>query len=477
MSRTPNFATANPAPRIDPAAVLGLLCALAASALGGPIFHPPVECAVGPEPVGLAFGDVDADGDLDVATAIPSTNCIALLTNNGSGVLGSLVWIPISRGAESVYLEDLNGDGLPDLIAPAGDARTVSVRWNNGDGTWGADLAHPLSLRSNSVSSIEFGDVEGDGDVDMIVIRNGSGSLGGTPGDETGVHVLHNIGYGWFDDAPGDLYFQDRNPADARFVDLDDNGVRELLIAFRSIGSVVAGGLELSQNLGAAGFDPVGVPVGPQASSTFVRVGDVDGDGMPDVCTANVLNKPGIIRNTGGLTFATVGPIPTIGVVRCVDLDLRDVDLDGDLDCVISDPSNSVSRPSRIATVLNDGTGRFLPARTTPVAPPLPGASVTDLDALEIDDLNGDGYPDVVVALPDNGTVCVLHNKGPQPAIDLCFADLNEDGRVDASDFVYFAARFGQTVYPYYLGDLSGDGVVNTTDFTILAADFGLVCP
>ena len=463
--------------RFDVAIVIVMLGTISATASAGPVFLPPVDYPVGPDPSGLAIGDIDGDGDLDIVTAIPSTNCVAVLTNDGAGVFGGLVWIPISSQATSVYLADVNGDGRLDLIAPERFGRSVSVRWNNGDGTWSADLVYPISTWTNAITSIECGDVDGDGDVDMIVAKNGSFALGGTPGSNTGVYVLHNNGFGWFGDAPGDLYFNGTNPTDVRLADLDGDTVQELVVAFRAIGSVVPGNLAAFRSLGAAGFETVGSPIGNHASADLVRIGDIDGDGVPDVCAVQQLSRPRMMRNTGGLTFAADVTIPTIGVIRSYGFELSDIDLDGDLDCVIADGSNIVSKPSRIATLLNDGSGLFPPPRMSPVSPPVPGESVTLLSRPAVGDVNGDGYPDVVVTLPDNGTVCVLMNKGPQPPSDLCFADITGDGKVDVEDFTVFATRFGEPVYPYFYGDFNGDGVVNGTDFPVLAGAFGTVCP
>jgi len=449
---------------------------ISATVNAGAIFWPPLDYAVGPNPAGLAVGDIDNDSDMDIVTAIQSANSVAILKNDGSGALGALEWVPISTSPQSVYLADVNADTRLDLIAPARDGRTVSVRRNNGDGTWSPSLTYSLTASSNSISSIAFGDVDGDTDVDMILAKNGSYALGGAPGSNTGVWVLKNTGTGEFA-VPGTLYYSGRNPADVRFVDLDGDGARELLVGFHAIGSVVPGGLETFQNHGVAGFDATGVQVGNGGNTRFLAIGDVDGDLVPDVWAANVLNRPRAMRNMGALAFDADVVVPLLGSIRCTGFDLADIDLDGDLDCLIADYSNYVTKASRVATAINDGAGYFYPARTSPVASPTPGNSVTETGAIKVVDLNTDGYPDAIVILPDNGSVCVLFNKGSQPATDLCFADLNDDFKVDTKDFNLFASRFGTTVAPYYYGDLDGDGVVDIQDFSVIAGAFGTSCP
>jgi hypothetical protein len=108
---------------------------------------------------GLKLGDVNGDGKVDLVTA--SSNTLTVQFGDGAGNFAAGTDYPIAYGGYSVTLADLDSDG--DL-----DAFNDSIFWNNGDGTFSAEM----SIGSNG-RGYAAGDINGDGILDFVDGRAG----------------------------------------------------------------------------------------------------------------------------------------------------------------------------------------------------------------------------------------------------------------------------------------------------------------
>lgn len=116
--------------------------------------------------VGAVNGDWDGDGDLDIAWANHSGGGVTIRINNGDGTfsLGDYTFFSSNGQSEELETGDFNEDGIPDLIVANGYDLNFAYLEGHGDGKFGS-----LSLLSgNQASGLCAADFDNDGDMDVI---------------------------------------------------------------------------------------------------------------------------------------------------------------------------------------------------------------------------------------------------------------------------------------------------------------------
>jgi Leucine-rich repeat (LRR) protein len=127
-------------------------------------------------PTSLTTGDVDGDGDIDAIVSANLAATATVLLNNGNGTYTVSAIFATGAQSREVQLGDMDGDGDLDLIGISANNNTVTVRLNNGLGDFTAlATAAPYSV-GTSPQSVAIGDVDGDGDLDIVVANSFSNS-------------------------------------------------------------------------------------------------------------------------------------------------------------------------------------------------------------------------------------------------------------------------------------------------------------
>jgi len=156
------------------------------------------EVAVGILPRQVVFGDVDGDGDLDLLTVNVgytinyASSKVSVRLNNGTGTFsgGSEVTIGPQFGAgtgTSIFLGDIDGDSDLDFVATSNVGGTVAVCRNNGTGTFVAERI----IVGNVADSAVLGDVDNDGDLDLLVNEPPGGRVYVCPNDGNGTFTIY----------------------------------------------------------------------------------------------------------------------------------------------------------------------------------------------------------------------------------------------------------------------------------------------
>jgi FG-GAP-like repeat/FG-GAP repeat/PASTA domain len=332
--------------------------------------------ATGRTPQSVAIGDLNGDGTPDLVTA--NRNTISVLLNRGNGSLQVRRDYRIG-GAYSVAIGDVNGDAKPDLAAADGGA--VSVLLNRGDGSFQAKLDY--ATRGGPIS-VAIGDLNGDGKPDLASANYTS------PGVNT-VSVLLNRGDGSFQ-APLDFATGD-GPRSVAIGDLNGDGKPDLATA-NAYDSTVSVLLSRGDGSFRARRD---YATGEGLRS--VAIGDLNGDSKPDLATANSGHYRGatasVLLNRGDGSFRAHRDYGTAGEPRSVAI--GDLNGDGKPDLATA---NTYYHP--VSVLANKGDGNF--------GPELGYATGLGPESVAIGDLNGDGKPDLVTANDFASTVSVLVN-------------------------------------------------------------------
>lgn len=143
-----------------------------------------IPTVVGGEPTGVTLGDYDGDGDLDAAVSLVDTDQFAVLFNDGLGIFATqqAEWID-GESPRGIASADIDGDGDLDIATANGGTDNAGVLLNDGAGNFGSETLYPVGFNPQRVI---FGDLNSDGDPDMIV------------GTTSSVDTLLNNGDGTF---------------------------------------------------------------------------------------------------------------------------------------------------------------------------------------------------------------------------------------------------------------------------------------
>jgi gliding motility-associated-like protein len=301
---------------------------------------------------------------------------------------------------------DLDGDGKPDLIGTRNDGGTDLIILHNKStvGSVAYDRYDKTNLPvlniGQSTQHIACGDLNGDGKPDVVASRGGSTAntiyifrnmSGATPNFANAIELFLDI---------GNLARQ------ISINDLNDDGKPEIIVA----NSANTSNLYIFQNQSSNGTlninpTPIKLTVSGAPNSLALEVQDFDNDGKPDIIASqNQGANLFFLKNTStaAVNFAAAQTISVAGTIN--DVNSADFNNDGKLDIVVT----SVFGGQAIVLLnkTSGGTVAFSPAGEQ-----IQLSTATGPFGVECADINGDGFPDIVVNNRQSNSISVfLHN-------------------------------------------------------------------
>ncbi|ELS03307.1 putative calcium-binding protein,FG-GAP repeat protein [Xenococcus sp. PCC 7305] len=378
-------------------------------------FADSVEYDVGERPNEIAIGDFNGDGVSDLAVANVGSNFISVLEGNNDGTFNAAKNIPISEepygGAYNVSVEDIDGDGINDLVVGTTSSEVVVLQ---GEGNSNFSLSQTANTGAFLSSTFTTADLDNDGnpdvlgirDRDLVVLNNdGNGNLEATK-------TIEVPGYDSYSLASGDF---------------NGDGIADFAVA--------DGGVSILISNGDGSFtDSV---VDDITNTREIATTDINRDGVLDLVVTNDNVTTLLGNGDGSFANPVTYEVDTPSVVA-----VEDLNQDGIVDIVTG--TTVGSQQDAVSVLLGKADGTFEDAvnyntsflyesRFEPNTPPL---------EIKLEDFDGDGLVDIATGNISSSNVVVLAGNGDgtfvdTPAIDdesdnfSLLVDLNNDGNLD----------------------------------------------
>ena len=252
-----------------------------------------VDFTTGSDPTDLVAGDLDLDGKPDLVCTNATAGTLSVYKNitDSSGVKMLPRFDSASSiGSQTLLMQDLNGDRLPDLIITNYNNNRITVYQNNSTCGRISFARRKTFVTGTGPGYVESADLDGDGKMDLVVENAGSKSLS----------LLRNVS------TTSEILFE--NAVDSpigsflyglALGDLDGDGLPDLLAS----NSVFTASLTIYKNESTPGNIRWGKRsnLSKFAYPQMLHLADINGDGKLDILTETDNRKLAVLPNRTGL--------------------------------------------------------------------------------------------------------------------------------------------------------------------------------
>ena len=381
----------------------------------------------------MEVADINGDQHIDLIIAnFGAAEPNQLLLNQGDGTFKEVsdAFPSNDHNSMTIAVADMDGDGRLDILIGTGMNQQNELLLNQGDSTFKGEngTLGPLAY------SIAVADVDGDGRVDFLIGNHNASNYAYLNKENFAIKDMPGV----FPDGSS----KTRNIAVA---DLNGDGVPDMVIGNFGEPNQVLLTQAQDGRLQEVGSD---ISLGNTLTSALA-IGDLDGDGMPDIVIGNRDQSSNqVMINKGAGKFEEGLSIPG---EQTSALALADVNADGRLDIIVAtrhpyanndyydylDDYNPYDVTGLDLLLINQGDGTF-----EEITDAFPTASNTT--SIAVADVNDDGFIDIIFGRGADETNMLLLNQGDgtfqekEGAIpgtfntwSIAVADLNGDGLID----------------------------------------------
>jgi|GEM_PF-2062614 len=324
--------------------------------------------------IDLRTGDLDDDGSQDVTISGmgKSGPAVERFFGNGSGGFSSQSSQLVGSGStvtNGLTVADVTGDGAPEIILGTADAGTgtITTLINNGSGAFSSSTSN--SFTATSITGLDVGSVGLSANADLVAAAT-------TTTGQVGI-LFAGDGSGTFTTS-----FSEANSSEVsgniQLQDLNNDGALDIVQGGRLSGKSTNGLIRTYMNDGTGGFgSSTSYQSGSSNAGLALASADLDSDGAGDVLYAGSDGSTGYYTRMGDSNTTNSQAATSI---------LVDLDQDGQMD-IVSGLNNASYTP--LAAQLGNSDGTFDAAITSTLSE---SGSVTQLVSK---DFNNDGSPDI----------------------------------------------------------------------------------
>ena len=236
-------------------------------------FHVPVK----PHTHGIAIGDFNGDGNLDLVTDSWGTDQLVILYGDGKGNFKVGTFFSVGKHPyQRIRVADLNKDHKPDIVTTNLDGNNCTILLSHGRGHFTQPAGSPFAA-GNVPFGVAIGDINADGNLDLAVIN--SPSVSEKTGTD-GLTILLGNGTGEFSTMKGSPFKTGQGPTRVAIGDLNNDGIADIAVTNYNSKNITL--FYMSKN-GIASSE--NIPLSSHAD--VIAIHDLNGDGKNDIVVSN----------------------------------------------------------------------------------------------------------------------------------------------------------------------------------------------